>query len=238
MLFVQQDHVSPSGPLGEAFADRGFEVSSQVVVPAERFQSPAVTVDLPDPAAFDAIVPMGAPWSVYDEATIGSWVHDEIAFLRAAYRIGVPVLGICFGGQALASAVGGAVVPAQQVEIGWTTVRTARPDLVSRGPWFQWHADRWVLPSGVKAFASTDVAEQAFVTGRSMGVQFHPELTPAMLEGWLGNGGDVHARGHGVDPDSLRRATATHAEAAQDRARSLVYAFLDQVARQPAPVTS
>ena len=145
-LFVQQDHVSPPGPVGEAFAERGYEVEEFLVVPEEAFLSPGVSVDFPDPAAFDAIVPMGAPWSVYDHGTIGSWVVDEIAFLRTAHEAGVPILGICFGGQALAAALGGAVVPAERTEIGWTSVETSRPGLVEAGPWFQWHSDRWVLP--------------------------------------------------------------------------------------------
>lgn len=234
VLFVQQDHVSPTGPVGEAFAARGYDVQEMLVVPEEHFHAPAVTVDFPDPCDYDAIVPMGAPWSVYDHDRIGTWVRDEIDFLRTAQAAGVPVLGICFGGQVLAAALGGAVIPADRPEVGWTAVQTSRPDLVESGPWFQWHGDRWVLPEGVEAFARTDVAEQAFVVGRSLGLQFHPELTPAMLEGWLANGGDQHARDLGVDPDHLVRETAERAADAEARARRLVGAFLDRVATAPA----
>jgi len=230
VLFVQQDHVSPTGPVGEAFADRGYDVQHLRVVPEEHFHSPSVTVDFPDPLDFDVIVPLGAPWSVYDHDQIGSWVYDEIAFLRTAHEGGVPVLAICFGAQALAAALGGAVVPADRPEVGWTTVSTDRPDLVEPGPWFQWHGDRWRLPAGVAAFARTDVAEQAFVQGRSLGVQFHPEVTPAMLDGWLANGGEQHARQLGVDPARLVRETADGAAAAAERARALVHGFLDTVA--------
>jgi GMP synthase-like glutamine amidotransferase len=233
VLFVQQDHVSPTGPVGDAFADRGFDVQELLVVPEEHFHAPAVTADFPDPLHYDVIVPMGAPWSVYDHDRIGTWVRDEIDFLRTAHGAGVPVLGICFGGQVLAAALGGAVIPADRPEVGWTTVQTARPDLVEAGPWFQWHGDRWVLPEGVEAFARTAVAEQAFTAGRSLGLQFHPELTPAMLDGWLGNGGDQHARDLGLDPDALVRETAAQAAAAESRARRLVGAFLDQVATVP-----
>ena len=156
VLFVQQDHMSPTGPVGEAFADRGFDVQEFMVVPEEHFHAPAVTATFPDPLAFDAIVPMGAAWSVYDHDRIGTWVGDELDFLRRAHDAGVPVLGICFGGQALATALGGAVVRAERPEIGWTTVETSRPDLIEPGPWFQWHADRWVLPDGVRALARTE----------------------------------------------------------------------------------
>lgn len=235
VLFVQQDHVSPTGPVGEGFAARGYDIQEFLVVPEEHFHAPSVTAEFPDPRDFDAIVPMGAPWSVYDHDRIGTWIRDEIDFLRTAHDAGVPVLGICFGGQALAAALGGAVIPAERPEVGWTAVESDRPDLVPSGPWFQWHGDRWVLPEGVEAIARTPVAEQAFVVGRSLGVQFHPELTPEMLDGWLSNGGEEHALSLGIDPEQLREQTAAAAAEAAARAKRLVGVFLDQVApAQPA----
>jgi GMP synthase-like glutamine amidotransferase len=226
VLFIQQDHMSPTGPVGEAFADHGFDVQEFMVVPEEHFHEPAVTAAFPDPLAFDAIVSMGAAWSVYDHDRIGAWIGDELDFLRRALQADVPVLGICFGGQALATALGGRVVRAERPEIGWTTVQTSRPDLIEPGPWFQWHADRWVLPEDVRAFARTDAAEQAFTAGRSMGVQFHPELTPQMLDGWLGNVGREQAVALGTDPDQLVAETAVRSTEARARARRLVAAFL------------
>ncbi len=230
VLFVQQDHVSPTGPVGEAFADRGYDVQELLVVPEEHFAAPAIEVTFPDPTQYDAIVPMGAPWSVYDHEKIGTWIRDEIDFLRTAHEAGVPVLGICFGGQALAAALGGAVIPSEHPEVGWTTISSDDVSLVEPGPWFQWHGDRWVLPEGVSALARTDVADQAFVVNRSMGLQFHPELTPAMLEGWLGNGGDLHAVSLGVDPAMLRSETLAQGQASAERAGRLVNRFLDSVA--------
>lgn len=226
VLFVQQDHMSPTGPVGEAFAEHGFDVQEFMVVPEEHFHEPSVTVAFPDPLAFDAIVPMGAAWSVYDRDRIGTWIGDELDFIRRAHEAGVPVLGICFGGQALAAALGGTVIRAVRPEIGWTVVQTSRPDLVEAGPWFQWHADRWVLPAGIRAHARTEAAEQAFTVARSMGVQFHPELTPQMLDGWLDNVGGQHARALGLDPVRLVAETAARSAEARIRARRLVAAFL------------
>ncbi|MGH3153845.1 MAG: type 1 glutamine amidotransferase [Streptosporangiaceae bacterium] len=226
VLFVQQDHVSPTGPVGEAFADHGYEVAEFGVVPASRFHDPSVTVSFPDPLSYDAIVPMGAAWSVYDRDRIGTWIDDELAFLRRAHDAGVPVLGICFGGQALAAALGGQVIRAERPEVGWTLIETARPDLIEAGPWFQWHSDRWVLPDGIRALARTGAAEQAFTRGRSMGVQFHPELTSQMLDGWLSNGGRQQAAALGLDPDQLVAETAARSGEARIRAKRLVSAFL------------
>jgi GMP synthase-like glutamine amidotransferase len=231
VLFIQQDHVSPHGPVGEVFTDRGYDVVEMEVVPGDRFHTPSVSVQFPDPRDFDAIVPMGAPWSVYDHDRIGTWVRDEIDFLREALEADVPVLGICFGGQLLAAALGGAVIPADRPEVGWTSVETTRPDLIEPGPWFQWHGDRWVLPEGMRAIAWTDVAEQAFVTGRSLGLQFHPELTPDMLDLWLGNGGDQHALDMGFDPEVLVASTRAREQESLVRSRALVNAFIDRVAR-------
>jgi GMP synthase-like glutamine amidotransferase len=235
VLFVQQDHVSPVGPIGAAFDSRGYDVEEFLVVPAESFVAPGVRVTFPDPTQYDAIVPMGAPWSVYDHDRIGSWVHDEITFLRQAVDADVPVLAICFGAQALAAALGGEVVPAGESEVGWTRIQTTRPDLVPEGPWFEWHGDRWQLPAHITAFARTEVAEQAYVTGRCLAVQFHPELTPAMLEGWLAFGGDAHARALGLDPATMMLQTIAEAPAAHARADQLVATFLTQVAPSARP---
>jgi GMP synthase-like glutamine amidotransferase len=229
-LFVKQDHASPAGPVGEAFADLGYDIEELLVVPAERFHQPDVTVSFPDPAGYDAIVPMGAPWSVYDEATIGSWVREETGFIQRALAADVPVLGICFGGQLLAAAIGGSVERAPEHEIGWRVVSTTRPGLVEPGPWFEWHYDRWRLPPGVTAFARTPVAEQAFQVGRALGLQFHPEVTPAMLYGWLANGGDAFLTDRGIDADELAAQTRVLAADAAGRARGLVERFVKQVA--------
>lgn len=232
-LFIQQDHVSPVGPVGEAFADRGYDVEEFLVVPEHAFDEPSVEVAFPDPTDYDVIVPMGAPWSVYDEATIGAWILEELGVLRRAHEAGVPVLGICFGGQALASALGGAVERAPEPEIGWYDVDSDEPGLVEGGPWFQWHHDRWTPPPGARTLARTALAPQAFVLGRSLALQFHPELTVAQLQGWYGNGGRTYLDEHGHDADALMARTVAEAPAAAERSRRLVGRFLDQVAVAP-----
>jgi GMP synthase-like glutamine amidotransferase len=232
-LFVQQDHVSPVGPVGAQLEARGYDVEEFLVVPESRFHDPNVAAVFPDPRDFDVIVPMGAPWSVYDHATIGAWVLEELTFLRTAHEAGVPVLGICFGGQALAAALGGAVERAPEAEVGWIEIESDAPGLVDPGPWFQWHHDRWVAPPGAEVIARTPIAQQAYTIGRSMGVQFHPELTPEQLQGWLDNGGSTYLEAHGEDAGALLEVTERTASAAQARSRLLVDRFLDQVASRP-----
>jgi GMP synthase-like glutamine amidotransferase len=232
VLFVQQDHASPVGPIGERFAEHGYDVEELLVVPADRFHDPGVDVEFPDPTHYDVIVPMGAAWSVYDAETI-AWVKDELAFLRTAHEAGVSVLGICFGGQALAAALGGSVLPAPEREVGWYVVDTDEPGLVEPGPWFEWHHDRWTPPPGARTIARTGVADQAFVIGRSLAVQFHPELTAAMLVGWLENGGTAYLEAHGLEPEEMIARTDEEEAQAAARGRRLVDRFLAQVATSP-----
>lgn len=232
-LFVKQDHNSPAGLVGDAFASLGYDICELTVVPRERFGSPGVTASFPDPAGYDAIVAFGAVWAVYDEAKIGTWIHDEIAFTRAAMAAGVPVLGICFGGQVVAAAAGGRVERAPAPEVGWMTVDTAAPQLIEPGPWLEWHYDRFQLPTGIPALASTPLATQAFAVGRSLGLQFHPEVTEGVLEAWLSGGGAAELAGIGADPGQLLARTRELAGGAARRTHELVRRFTTDVATRP-----
>jgi GMP synthase-like glutamine amidotransferase len=228
-LVIQHDHVSPPGAVGRRLVERGADLVLHQVVPAERHRSPGVVTEFPEVSAFDVVVAMGAPWSAYDRESIGSWVEPELDLLRSADRHGVPVLGLCFGGQLLAAAHGGSVVRAQQAELGWTVVETDDATLVPAGPWFEWHVDRWDLPPGSREIARNAVASQAFVLRRNLAVQFHPELDAAMLRLWLDAGGAEVARALGHDPSVLLRETLDREAAARRRAAALVDAFLDRV---------
>jgi GMP synthase-like glutamine amidotransferase len=237
-LFIQHDHVSPVGPIGGRLSEHGYDVEEFLVVPEHDHGAPGVSVEFPDPTRYDVIVPMGAPWSVYDHDRIGSWVLPELDLLRTAQDAGVPVLGICFGGQALAAALGGSVAAAPEAEVGWYSIESEQPGLVESGPWFQWHYDRWVPPAGAQTLARTPRADQAFVLGRSLAVQFHPELTPSMLEGWLANGGRDYLDAQDRDADVLLEQTEAGAAEARERAHRLVDRFLDQVAHRDVLATA
>ena len=65
-LLIQHDHICTPGFVGERLTDRGLDLVLHQVVREDRFLSPNVEIEFPDPTDFDAIVPMGAPWSVYD----------------------------------------------------------------------------------------------------------------------------------------------------------------------------
>jgi GMP synthase-like glutamine amidotransferase len=231
---VKQDHASPSGLVGEAFASLGWDEFELTVVPEARYQSPDVPAFFPSADLFDAIVLYGAAWSVYDTATIGSWVGDEIAFTRSAISLGVPVLGICFGGQLLAAALGGSVSAAPTPEVGWIPVSEDPSGLIDPGPWFSWHFDRFTVPPTAAVLSRTEAADQAFCTGRSLGLQFHPEVNEEVLDSWFRAGGYDQLSGLDIDAESLLEQTRQQAGAAAARTTELIRRFLTDVARRPA----
>lgn len=228
-LIVQHDHVSPPGFVGERLAERGYDLILKTVVPPPRFHDPGVEGDFPDFDGFDVVVALGAPWSTYDEL-VASWAQPELDQLRRADAAGVPVLGICFGGQMLATAHGGSVTRSHTPEIGWADVATDDEGLVPGGPWFQWHYDRWELPPRAREVARNRAASQAFVLRRNLAVQFHPELGLEALQGWLDHGGAAEAEAQGISPEALVRLTREREAEAGRRTHRLVDAFLDVVA--------
>jgi GMP synthase (glutamine-hydrolysing) len=170
----------------------------------------------PDPRGFSAVVALGSDRSVH--ASTDPWIAEQVAFLRATHDAGVPVVGICFGGQALAAALGATVRRAPETEIGWVAVQG---DDGFGGRWFTWHEDVFDLPPGATELARADSGLQAFAAGPSVGLQFHPEVTPAIVDDWL-DGAPVAV----AHPESLRAETVETTAAARERA----FALMDRIA--------
>jgi len=235
VLFIHNEHLATEALLGEAFTECGYDVATFTVVPAERINDPVGDVAFPDPTAYDVIVPLGARWPVYDEALRQSWVGTEMQMLRDAADAGVPTLGVCFGGQLLAQAFGGSVARSATPEIGWYDVASDDEGLIPGGKWFEWHFDTWTLPQGATEIARTANASQAFVLGRALGLQFHPEVDHDLLDGWLADDPNGEVASLGLSHDELRSATKEFETDAARRISSLVRGFLSRVAIQPCP---
>ena len=150
-----------------------------------------------------------------------SWPADEVAALRRAVEADVPVLGLCFGGQALSLALGGGVRPSEPPEIGWIPVES-RDATVPPGPWFQWHFELLTVPPGAVELASSPAGPAAFRLGRHLGVQFHPEATPAIVARWAELAGDEALPG--VTAAELDRQSAAHGG---DDVRTQAFALFD-----------
>ena len=233
VLFLYNDPTAPAALLGDAFAENGFEIHTFEVVPADRTGDPVFDVKFPDFTDYDVVVPLGARWAVYDERLADAWVGREIDLLRRALDTGVGVLGVCFGGQLLARALGGEVSRSPHPEIGWYEVHSSNTALVPDGPWFQWHFDRITLPPGAVEIAGNPHATQAFVQGRAMALQFHPEVDYELVEEWILGDDDGGMAELGVDADDLRARTAAELDDAARRLRLLVRGFLTMIADDP-----
>jgi GMP synthase-like glutamine amidotransferase len=111
-------------------------------------------------------------------------VAGTLEMLREAVDTDVPVLGLCYGGQALSAVLGGSVEHSPEPQYGWFELDTSDPDLIPAGPWLEWHYDRFSLPPGGVQIASTGTTVQAFTHGPHLGTQFHPESTVEIVSGW------------------------------------------------------
>ena len=230
-LFIEHDHISLGGPIWRSLEKHGYEIERFLIVPEENFSTPNVHANFPNFLEYDLLVPMGAPYGAYEDDRIGNWLTPELEKLKEAHNEGVPILGICFGGQLMARALGGSVARAPKAEVGWYEIESNDTTLIPTGPWFEYHWDRWTLPKGALEIARTEIASQAFVMGRTLGLQFHPEIDPEVLEEWLAmEGGCAEVEREGVVVDQLRAQTKKEKIASDKRAFDLVNAFLRRIA--------
>lgn len=122
-------------------------------------------------------------------------LNAEKALMRNASARDIPILGICLGGQLLASACGASVVQGQSVQIGFyenQLTADGLQDAIFEGigaqhQVFHWHNDGFYLPDGAVLLerGSTTYGQSFRYGRRGYGVQYHPELTPAMLHDWV-----------------------------------------------------
>src|SRR5947208_10187132 len=95
-LILQHIACEPPGAFAEVMAERGWITTTCEIDETGR---------VPESGEFDAIVAMGGPMSVNDEAEL-PWLADEKRLIGAAVRAGVPYFGACLGVQLLASSLG------------------------------------------------------------------------------------------------------------------------------------
>lgn len=132
---------------------------------------------------------LGGPMSVNDESEY-PYLKEEKEFIRRAVTRRTRVLGICLGAQLIASAFGARVYTCEQ-ETGWHRIqrKPAQEGLFSRFPdrffAFQLHGETFEIPEGGRLLCTGDhVKNQAFLFGSALGLQFHLELTEAILLEW------------------------------------------------------
>jgi GMP synthase-like glutamine amidotransferase len=218
-LIVQHEEPTPPGLLGQWLDERNAEIDVLRI---------DLEAQIPDPRDYQLIASLGSEFAAFDDSV--PFISRESELIRQAAQHDVPFLGLCFGGQLMARVLGGKSFRSERSEIGWLPVRTKVPDLIPEGPWFQWHFDTFSLPPGAKLIAETDVGPQAYVIGRSLGLQFHPEVTPQIMDSWV-RAYRHELDGDGVDPDALLEETNRLAPGVRRTAIRLFDRFLENVAR-------
>lgn len=176
----------------------------------------------PPPDSFAGIVLTGSHAMVSEREP---WSEALVPWLRAAVQGQTPVLGICYGHQLLAHALGGEVGNhAQGVEIGTVTVQrhaaAADDALLGELPEafaaqaVHWQSVRQLPPGAVLLASSAHEAHHAFRVGeRAWGVQFHPEFSADALRAYLDGLGDTLAR-EGLDANRISAELTDTPEAA------------------------
>ena len=209
------------GTIADELADRGLAF--------EYLDPPRHPVD----AALDAqlLIVMGGPISVNDVDRF-PYLADEIELIHHRIANRLPTLGICLGAQLIARAMGAAVVPAPNPEIGWATLELSDAGAMSplrhlASPVLHWHGEMFEVPPGCLSLASThNCANQAFaVEHHTLALQFHIEVGSEDLEHWLV--GHVHELDHsGISVPKLRDDTRRYFGTAAAEGRQLLSAWL------------
>ncbi len=215
MLGIVHEQDSACEMLGDRARELGWELEEIVVS-----DTMPMTV-----AGYDAVMIMGASPSVNDEH-IQPWFCREVALIQDADARNVPILGVCFGAQAIAKALGGEVQRSSEPEIGWFVIDTDDPDLVPSGPWFEWHVDCITPPPAANVIARSKICVQAYTLGRHLAVQFHPEVTPFNVTEWSSAETHTLAKLGISDDDMIDETIRTHSEA-----RQRANAFFDRFVR-------
>lgn len=183
LILTHERHEGP-GQFGEILGARGFGCRT-IFTPRE-------SVNEFDPLAPDLVLVMGGPMGVYEE-DIYPFLKEEKKFLAKRAKADKPMMGICLGAQLLAAALGEEVFKGKAGhEIGWNKLKIHNPAHAVRHlggdktDMFHWHGDTFNLPKGAELLASSSMYEtQVFGFGsKVLGIQCHPEVTPAQADEW------------------------------------------------------
>lgn len=173
-LVVQTQDNAPPGLLGVWAERRGIELD---VLRIDRWEQARA------PETYSFAVVLGSDASVV--GTSEGWVARLIGWVARADAAGLPVLGICFGAQVLAAALGGGAARLPRPEHAWIELDVPDSSPIPPGPWLALHEDVVQLPGRAQELARNEFGPQAFTVGPHLGVQFHPEVTPSILRRWI-----------------------------------------------------
>ncbi|WP_323767756.1 type 1 glutamine amidotransferase [Marinovum sp.] len=202
------EHKTYSGMFRDLLDGQGFDFDNYDVVDGEM---PGSVRDA------DGWLITGSKHGAYEDLP---WIAPLEALIREAHAADIPVVGICFGHQILAQALGGTV---EKFTGGWSVGRVEYDFGGEMLPLYAWHQDQVTArPEGAEVVARTDFCENAGLVygGKAFSVQPHPEFTSEFLSGLM------DARGEVVPPDMLAEARATvDRPVANDRLGAMIGQF-------------
>jgi GMP synthase (glutamine-hydrolysing) len=189
-------HVPYEGVAGfrDPIEAAGYEVD-RIDVADERFSA----LDLAEP---DLLIMMGGPMGVYEQEQY-PWISCQLGRLARRLEANRPTLGVCFGAQMMAEAMGGKVFAGHASEVGFHPVAlhpgTENGPLrhLAEVPVLHWHGDTFTLPDNVELLASSHLYDhQAFRRGNNiLALQFHAEMgLDPRIEAWIEGGQAAMAR--------------------------------------------
>jgi GMP synthase-like glutamine amidotransferase len=222
ILFIIHSPAEGEGYIGEWALKRGHAISKALL-----FRDG----ELPEISSFDSLFIMGGPMGVFDEEE-NKFLRNEKRFVAEAVSAGKKTVGICLGAQLIAHILGAPVTPNRLKEIGWFEVKLDEnaENLTFMNAFpisftaFHWHGDTFGIPDGAVRLASSEAcANQAFYyEGNVIGLQFHLEVTPGMIENWLKD-----PAGPGSGPFIQSPAYIMEYSAHCIESRRMLYSFLD-----------
>jgi GMP synthase-like glutamine amidotransferase len=158
----------------------------------------------------DILFVLGSPSSVADGYCLAP-AQQEIELVRQWVFGGRKYVGICFGAQVLACALGGSVRRMDQPFRAFTemTLTPSAPEVV-QGNWAVWHEDTITAPVGAEVMARLPHADTIFRVGNAWGIQPHIEFTSEIVER-LATTFKVDSPDVAALVDGLRASEADHA---------------------------
>ncbi|ABD27409.1 glutamine amidotransferase class-I [Novosphingobium aromaticivorans DSM 12444] len=216
-------HVPYEGVAGfrQPIEDAGYEVD-RIDVADPAFSS----LDLREP---DLLIMMGGPMGVYEQDR-HPWIACQLRRLRQRLEADRPTLGVCFGAQMMAAALGAEVYPGPAKEVGFHPVRVHDHALdgplrhIVDVPVLHWHGDTFTVPDNVELLASSHVYEhQAFRRGRNLlALQFHAEMgEDERFNAWIEEWPESVIEAGGTEAD-LRQAHDLHGPRAVAAGRRMI----------------
>ena len=183
LIVLHNEHSTP-GRIGNALRNLGYPLD----IRRPRFGDP-----LPETMTeHTGAVIFGGPMSANDAE---DFIRREIDWIKVPLKANKPYLGICLGAQMLAHLLGARVWfhPDGHVEIGYYPIRPTACGRQMCSPWpehvYQWHREGFDLPAGGELIAEGDTFPvQAFRHGSGHALQFHPDVTHAMMCRWTTRG--------------------------------------------------